>query len=320
MMKRPLIIRDRPNMNETVDALSIILKRLRLTAGLFTEAAYCGTWAIDTSGERMATFHLVQTGDSWLQLEGQAPRRLRPGDFVLFPRDAKHVISSSEQIPDSVVINEIPEFDPELPLTEMLCGYFEFQSKTVWPILDSLPDALVIDLAHSPVGESHALVQLLISEAMNGQPGRSAVIDLLVEVLFVHALRTHMATGVSGGLLKLFAEPRLGAALSQLHAHPGRHWSVASLAEVARMSRASFSQKFRDAVDDTPMNYLGKWRMQVAIDTLTTTDQSVAQIADMVGYGSEAAFRNAFKNIVGQTPGQIRRQDNTANVGSPENG
>ena len=80
------------------------------------------------------------------------------------------------------------------------------------------------------------------------------------------------------------------------------------------MSRASFSQKFRDAVDDTPMNYLGKWRMQVAIDTLTTTDHSVAQIADTVGYGSEAAFRNAFKNIVGQTPGQIRRQENTADV------
>lgn len=294
-------------MDKSEDALSSILKRLRLTAGLFTEAAYCGAWAVDTSGERMATFHLVQSGDSWLQLEGQSPRRLRPGDFVMFPRDAKHVITSSEQIPESVVINEAPEFDSNLPLTQMLCGYFEFQSKMVWPILDSLPDALVIDLAQSSLGESRALVQLLISESSNGQPGRNAVIDLLVEVLFVHALRSHIASGVSGGLLKLFAEPKLGGALSQLHADPGRDWSVASLAEVSRMSRASFSQKFRDAVADTPMNYLGKWRMQVAIDALTTTDKSVAQIAEEVGYGSEAAFRNAFKNIVGQTPGRIRR-------------
>lgn len=295
-------------MNEPDDALSSVLKRLRLSAGLFTEANLCGTWAIDTSGERMTTFHLIQSGDSWLQVDGDSPRRLRPGDFVLFPRDAKHLISSGEDVPETVVVNEPPPFDPELPVTEMLCGYFEFQSRIVWPLLDSLPDALVIDLHQTPLGESHALVQLLISEAKGSHPGRSAVIDLLVEVLFVHALRSHMADGVSSGLLKLFAEPKLGKSLSQLHANPGKNWSVASLADVAGMSRASFSQKFREAVDDTPMSYLGKWRMQIAIEALTTSDQSVAQIAETVGYGSEAAFRHAFRNIVGQTPGEVRRQ------------
>ncbi len=295
-------------MEEETDALSSILNRLRLSAGLFTEAAFCGAWAIDTSGERMATFHLIQSGDSWLQQEGGSPRRLRPGDFVMFPRDAKHLITSSEKLPESVVVNEYPDYDPDLPMTEMLCGYFEFRSRMVWPILDSLPDVLVIDLHQSPLSESSALLQLLIGEAKGAYPGRSAVIDLLVEVLFVHALRSHIASGVSGGLLKLFAEPKLGKALSRLHADPGHSWSVASLASVAGMSRASFSQKFKDAVNDSPMNYLGKWRMQVAIEALTSSDQPVAQIAEDVGYGSEAAFRHAFKNIVGDTPGNVRRQ------------
>lgn len=295
-------------MTNTEDALSSVLKRLRLSAGLFTEAAFCGAWAVDTSGERMATFHLVQSGDSWLQIEGTPPRRLRAGDFVMFPRDAKHLITSSENLPESVVVNEYPPYDPDLPMTEMLCGYFEFRSRLVWPVLDSLPDVLVIDLHQSPFGESRALLQLLIGEAKAGHPGRSAVIDLLVEVLFVHALRSHMAGGVSTGLLKLFAEPKLGKALSQLHADPSRNWSVASLATVAGMSRASFSQKFKEAVNDSPMNYLGKWRMQVAIEALTASDQSVAQIAEDAGYGSEAAFRHAFKKIVGRTPGEIRRE------------
>ena len=295
-------------MEEEADALSSILKRLRLSAGLFTEAAFCGAWAIDTSGERMATFHLIQSGDSWLQQEDGPPRRLRPGDFVMFPRDAKHLITSGETLPDSVVVNEYPEYDPDLPITEMLCGYFEFRSRMIWPILDSLPDVLVIDLHQSPLSESRALLQLLIGEAKSAHPGRSAVIDLLVEVLFVHALRSQVASGVSGGLLKLFAEPKLGKALSRMHADPGHNWSVASLASVAGMSRASFSQKFKDAVDDSPMNYLGKWRMQVAIEALTASDQPVAQIAEDVGYGSEAAFRHAFKNIVGDTPGNVRRQ------------
>ena len=297
-------------MDEVEDALSSILKRLRLSAGLFTEAAFCGTWAIDTSGERMATFHLIQSGDSWLQQQDGPPRRLRQGDLVMFPRDAKHLITSSEKLPDNVVVNTYPPFDPGLPITEMLCGYFEFRSRIVWPILDSLPDVLVIDLHQSPDSESRALLQVLIGEAKSDYAGRSAVIDLLVEVLFVHALRAYMSSGVSTGLLKLFAEPRLGKALSQLHADPSRGWSVASLAEAASMSRASFSQKFKEAVNDTPMNYLGKWRMQIAIESLTTSDLSVAQIAEDVGYGSEAAFRHAFKNIVGQTPGEIRRQSN----------
>ncbi|MEL7536468.1 MAG: AraC family transcriptional regulator [Pseudomonadota bacterium] len=306
-------MRYRPDMTDETDALSSILNRLRLTAGLFTEATFCGAWAVDTSGARMATFHLIQSGDSWLQLDGEEPRRLRPGDFVLFPRDAKHLITSSEKLPKSVIVNEYPALEPELPTTEMLCGYFEFRSRMVWPILDSLPEVLVIDLHQSPLNETRALLQLLLNEAKGGQPGRSAVIDLLVEVLFVHALRCHIASGTSAGLLKLFAEPRLGSALNCIHAEPGRGWSVASLADVAGMSRASFSQKFKDAVNDTPMNYLGKWRMQVAIEALTTTEQSVAQIADDVGYGSEAAFRHAFRNIVGATPGDVRRQH--ANTG-----
>lgn len=295
-------------MSADTDALSSILARLRLSAGLFTEGAFCGNWAVDTSGQRAVTFHLIESGDSWLLLDDAPPRRLRPGDFVLFPRDAKHLVASSEKLPEGLVVNEIPDYDPELPITEMICGYFEFQSPIVWPLLDGLPDALVIDLHGSPFGETRALLQLLIGEAKGEHPGRAAVIDLLVEVLFVHALRSYIADGASEGLLRLFAEPRLGKALSRLHADPGRRWSVADLAAEAGMSRASFSEKFREAVDDTPMNYLGKWRMQVAIDALTTTEQSVAQIAEDVGYGSEAAFRNAFRQIVGRTPGEVRRQ------------
>ena len=296
-------------MTETTDVLSNVLQSLRLSAGLFTEAALCGAWAVNTAGQRMSTFHLVQSGDSWLQQGDDPPRRLRPGDFVLFPRDAKHLITSSETLSPSVVVNDYPPIDPDLPLTEMLCGYFEFQSKMVWPLLDSLPEVLVIDLHRAPSSDTRALVQLLMGESRGRQPGHQAAIDRLIEVLFVHALRTYMESGVSAGLLKLFADPKLGRALGQLHRAPGKRWSVASLAKAAGMSRASFSQKFRDAIDDTPMNYLSKWRMQMAVDALTTSDRSVAAIAEDVGYGSEAAFRHAFRQVVGVTPGQVRKRD-----------
>lgn len=294
-------------MSNEEDALSSVLARLRLTAGLFTEATLCGSWAVDTSGQRMSTFHLVQSGDCWLRLNDEAPRRLHAGDLVMFPRDDKHLIASSEEVPDSVVVNDYPPIDPALPTTEMLCGYFEFRGRIVWPLLDSLPDVLVVDMNRSRVSETRPLLQLLSQEAGSENPGRQAVLDLLVEVLFVHALRSHIATDASVGVLRLFAEPRIGKALSQMHSNPGEAWTVATLAEAAGMSRASFSRKFTEIVADTPMNYVNKWRMQVAMETLATGERSVAQIAEDVGFGSEASFRRAFRTIVGETPASFRR-------------
>lgn len=296
-------------MDEHTDALSVLLGRLKLSVGIFTEAAYCGTWAVDTSGLRMATFHLIQSGDSWLQLEGQPAAPLRPGDFVIFPRDSKHLITSGPDIPQNTPVNEPPPWDDTLPLTQMICGYFEFQSRAAWPLLDSLPDALVLDLARTVLGDTRTVLNLMISETQIHQPGRAAVVDKLAYVLLVHALRTQIATGLTGGMLAALADPKIGAVLNHLHRSPEAPWTVASMAAQAGMSRASFSNKFRTMLGETPMNYLIQWRMQVAIDALASTDQSVAQIAEAAGYRSEAAFRNAFKNVVGEPPGTFRRAE-----------
>lgn len=290
------------------DGLSLILKRLRLTAGVSTEATLCGaSWAVDTSGSHMGTFHLVQSGDCWLHMDGAPPRRLHPGDLVLFPRDAGHLLTPDDEVPIGVAVNEPPPVRPGEPVTRMLCGYIEFRSRAAWPLLAGLPDAFVIDLAGSAIGDTRNLLQLLISEAFADQPGRSAVVDHLVHVMVVFALRQHIGSGARVGLLAALADPRMGRALSRFHAAPEKRWSVESLAAEAGMSRAAFASAFRDRVGETPMSYVTGWRMQTAIDLLTGTDDSVARIAESVGYESEAAFRHAFRKVVGSPPGQIRR-------------
>jgi len=55
------------------------------------------------------------------------------------------------------------------------------------------------------------------------------------------------------------------------------------------------------------MHYLTNWRMQVAIQKLRETSASLAQVAEMVGYESEAAFSRAFKKAVGTAPATWRR-------------
>ena len=54
------------------------------------------------------------------------------------------------------------------------------------------------------------------------------------------------------------------------------------------------------------MQYVTRWRMHVALSTLETEGATVAELADRLGYRSEAAFARAFKRVVGIPPGAVR--------------
>ena len=290
-----------------MDALSRILQRLQLRAEILAHVAYCGHWAVDTSGKRMASFHLIQRGNCWLHVEGRAPQLLNAGDFVLFPHDSPHIVSSGPEITEDIVVNR-PEPDQEGPATQMLCGYFEFQSRAMWPLLDGLSPVVVIDLASSmELGDTQRLLQLIIHELSVEQPGNKEVIDKLAYVLFVHVLRSEMRRGQTAGLLAALNDPKVGQALNLIHFDPSAPWSLEQLARKVGISRSSFAERFRDLVGESPMRYLTAWRMQQAVDLLTQGDLSVSAVAEACGYQSEVAFRKAFRSVVGKTPGEVRQ-------------
>ena len=56
------------------------------------------------------------------------------------------------------------------------------------------------------------------------------------------------------------------------------------------------------------MSYLAKWRLKLAAEKLRSTDDSVAQIAAAVGYGSEATLTRTFKREFAYPPAQFRRK------------
>ena len=295
---------DRPES----DALSDILRRMRLKAEIYARPDYCGTWAVDTSGHRKAAFHLIERGNGWLHTDDAPPRPLVSGDFMLFPHDAPHRLASSENEPEPGVINQ-PE--PEVltgPVTSLLCGFFEFQSKAAWPLLDGLPEVVVLDLKDTSRQQgTQALLQLIIGELERDEPGCDAAVNELAYVLFIHVLRSQMEQGLSQGLLGALADPKIGKALNCIHSDFAADWTVDLLASEVAMSRSAFAKRFSDLVGMTPIRYLTEWRMQEARDLLETTDQSIAEIAEKSGYQSEVAFRKAFKSVVGQTPGSVRR-------------
>lgn len=294
---------------QSSDALTAILQRLRLRAGVFVHADFCGTWAVDTSGHRKVPFHLIGRGSGWLHTnDTEEPRLLSAGDLVVFPHDARHVISSSASPPDVSLINRPIDPEAEGPTTSMLCGFFEFQSKAAWPLLDGLPNAIVLDLQEAGrVMGTPSLIQLLISELKNASPGADAAVNQLAYVLFIYVLRAEMQRGLGHGLLCALSDPKIGHALNLIHADPEAEWTLEMLARNIGMSRSAFAERFKQLVGTTPMRYVTEWRMQEAVDLLQTTGLSIAAIAERCGYASEVAFRKAFRSVVGVPPGKFRR-------------
>ena len=294
----------------TGDSLSILLRRLKLSASVFLRADFCGDWAVDTSGERRAPFHLVTRGTGWLHQPDAAPQLMSTGDLVVFPGDAPHALSSSETGPPYAQINRPIEDAADLtePVTSLLCGYFSFDRRAAAPLLDGLPGSIVLHLndaaRHQNTG---SLVQLWMSEAASQAPGCDAAIDQLAYVVFIHVLREQLARGAIQGPLLALADARLGPVLNRIHADPGSIGSIDAMAAMASMSRSTFSDRFKKAVGVTPGRYLGHWRMQLAIELLVDSDLPIASIAERCGYESEVAFRKAFRQTVGEPPGQVRR-------------
>ncbi len=286
------------------DALTSLLRHLGLSAGVFVHAEFCGTWAVDTSGQRPASFHLIQDGHCWLHLESEKPRALRPGDLVVFPHDARHVISDGPDTPPAESINSAAMADEEPPDNRMLCGYFDFENSSARLLLDCLPDVIVVERGGQG---TDGLISLIFHELNHPSMGASAIVDYFAHALFIHVLRAAEAAGFASGMLEAFRDERLARALAAIHSSPEADWNLDALAREARMGRSSFAQHFREAVGQTPARYLKEWRLQIARELLRDTRLSVAEIADRSGYESEPAFRKAFSNFMGEPPGAVRR-------------
>ncbi|MDP5209292.1 helix-turn-helix domain-containing protein [Microbulbifer sp. 2205BS26-8] len=187
---------------------------------------------------------------------------------------------------------------------------FEFSSRIAWPLLDAMPPAVILDFqVQSCQPQIRTIVDLLINELQTREMGCFATANHLAYLLFIEALRLQMHRTEQHGLLGALADPKIGKALNVLHNEPEKPWTLDSLANAVAMGRTAFVNRFRDLVNITPMQYLTQWRMRGAQECLLTSQRSIAAIAEEAGYQSEAAFRKAFKQVTGCSPGQYHKQE-----------
>lgn len=281
-----------------------------LRAGIEGHPSLCGRWQFGTAGKQRATFHIVGSTPCWLHLRGQqAPIALYPGDLMVFPHDAWHLISSHGELRgESNQLNT----EGDGPLASFICGYFEFLAGQRNPILEALPELILIREtdAHPNL---RAIGSMLLNEAQQAELGTRTVLDKLADTLFVMVLRHYMAqqracSAPAGGLLAALGDARLRRALAAIHEKPSEPWTLEALAQRASMSRAAFAQRFTEQVGTSAMDYLRRWRMTQAELLLGNPRLSVASVAEQLGYSNEVAFRKAFKRVHGQGPGSVRQR------------
>jgi AraC-like DNA-binding protein len=292
-----------------MDVLSDIFQSLHLNATVFLHACFRGDWAIDTSGERRATFHLVARGGCWLHMpDRDEPIALAGDDLIIFPHDAQHTITNSQKpLADDFPRNQLPDESNSGPGVTLICGYIDFD-RTSWnPLIDSLPDVMVIRNDGGTAPFSHSLRQLMVYEMESTRLGSTLVIDKLSEILFINAIRHYLENNPDLGFIAALADEKIGKVLSGIHESVEKHWSVEGLAQHAGMSRSAFSARFTALVGLSPMQYLSRWRMSKAHELFLDSNHSVAQVAERSGYQSEAAFAKAFKRQFGYGPGAARK-------------
>ncbi|MGH2584961.1 MAG: AraC family transcriptional regulator, partial [Dehalococcoidia bacterium] len=152
-------------------------------------------------------------------------------------------------------------------------------------------------------------LRLMAAEARELRPGGEAVITRLGDILVVQAIRSWIKTDPTArtGWLGALHDRQIGRAISLIHRDPARDWTVASLADELAMSRSAFAARFSELVGEPPIQYVTRWRMQVAVSWLTEEGVTAAELANRLGYRSEAAFARAFKRVIGAPPGAIKR-------------
>jgi len=180
-------------------------------------------------------------------------------------------------------------------------SYFVLSGRHADILLGMLPPIVHIRKPEEQTALRDA-VERMMQELREPLPGGYLVTQHLAHMLLLQALRLHLTQGGGVGWLFALADRQMGAAIGVMHAEPARRWTVQALAAHTGMSRSSFALKFKRTVGLAPMEYLTRWRMQLAADRLARTRDPVSVIAPALGYESESAFSTAFKRVMGCPP------------------
>lgn len=289
---------------------------LRPTAVLSKVVAGGGEWSVRKPRFGEPAFCVMLEGWCVLEPEGLDPIELERGDFVLFPATPGFTLSGSRSAETTDTALDPARHTRHGSLNQsvsmrMLGGYFQFDQANAALLVPLLPQVVLV--RHSERGSARLgrLVELIAEEADGESACRDSILQRLVEVLVIEAIRLHGSAALDTGqrgLIAGLADSVLVNALLAMHADLSRGWTVEQLARTAAVSRAVFAERFTRVLGMPPMQYLLEWRIVLAKQLLREGQMSAAQVAQRVGYATASAFTAAFTRVAGCTPTEFARR------------
>lgn len=304
-----------------MDTLSQILTAFRFTSAIYCRLRGGTSWGVGLPEVSGASFHVVRSGACILHRERE-DIELRPGDIALCPRGPRHALlhhreASPVPLEDLLALldgDQAPDITmgAEPMCGEVICGVFYFDRRLWDPMLKFLPEVLVLHQGDYSGFLLTSLLDCASTELQHPQSASDLVLSRIGDLLFVElmraAARRDTLAGAHRGWMLAMRDPAMGRVLAAIHHGPGKPWSIDELAELACLSRSTFTARFRDEVGMSALQYLTRWRMIVAASYLEDTEWILAKVADAVGYASEVSFTRAFKQVVGVPPGRYRNE------------
>lgn len=315
-----------------MDTLSDVLRAVRLTGAVFFAFDASSPWVAETPSskelgpyimpgvEHVIEYHVVASGSCWGGAVDEPAIRLEAGDIIVFPQGDAHVMASAPGMRGEPSIEAMKAVrQGRLPLTmsingggseqtRLICGFLGCDARPFNPLLATLPRVMHL---RAQEGDEmlRRLVELAVAESSVQRPGGECALSRLSELLFVEVVRRYVARLPPGGVgwFAGLRDENIGRALHKLHQEPTRDWTLDELGKECGLSRSVLAERFAHLVGVPPMQYLAQWRIQLAASLLRSGKSSLAEIADRVGYGSEAALSRAFKRQVGVAPAHYRR-------------
>lgn len=318
----------------SLDLLSDVLRVVRLDGAFFFRVEATAPWWVDNvsatqhqphvlpKSEHLIAYHVLVDGECWAGLAGHELVAMRAGDVIVFPHGAAHRMSSSREPCGRVTDVAYPNAS-RLPFTlrvgpsegaraTFVCGFLGCDRGPFNPLVDALPARLLVRGGESSWLQTFSRQALTESEA--SRPGGELIVTRLAELMFIELLRRHVESlpPESRGWLAGSRDPIVGRAIAVMHERPAHPWGLAELAEACATSRTVLAERFSEILGLAPMQYLARWRMQLAAELLDHSNDKLPAIAARVGYASEAAFSRAFSKLVGRSPAQWRSRERTA--------
>jgi len=316
-----------------MDVISEVLRIVRLEGALFFNAEFSAPWCISEpqsivkapylspEAGHLIIYHFLTEGRAYARLPDGRREELTAGDIVIFPHGDPHLLGNglpakpvdslktfAKTLADGL---KLVRFGGGGEITRFVCGFMACEPRLSEVFLAGLPKLLKVHVGKDPSGQwLENSIRFSVGEVNGSNAGSGLVLAKLSEVLFVETLRRYINALPPDqiGWLAGARDPVIGQALALLHKEPAHPWTLSNLARRVGLSRTRLAERFRHFLAESPMAYLAQWRLKLGAEILQSTDDSVAEVAATVGYGSEAAFNRAFKREFDCPPAQFRRK------------